>query len=52
MRSAYDLTEALAELADWETARRYFNEGVALAEALTGDHFCGDFQALAARYPD
>lgn len=49
--ACYDLAEALAELADWETARRYFHEGVALAEAMTGDYFRGDFQALAAHYP-
>jgi hypothetical protein len=49
--ACYDLAEALAELADWETARRYFNEGVALAEALTVDRHRMGLQALAARYP-
>jgi tetratricopeptide (TPR) repeat protein len=49
--ACYDLAEALAELADWETAHCYFHEGVALAETMTGDNFRGDFQALVARYP-
>ena len=46
-----DLAEALSELGEWETARRYFKESVALSATLTGDHFRGDFTALAAHYP-
>lgn len=47
----YDLAEAYATLGDLATARRYFNEGQALAAELGASRTVAAFTALATQHP-